>query len=1433
MTAKPLSELFGYNAQEGTFAGNFSLNRATRSLSFDVETDDFSTEAAAALKEFLLEKYPFLKDISINRFFKTQDIDAHWQALIEELAEHSLMSAQIIGEGERRFQNGTLFVAVPVGFLFFLESKKCAKILENIIATRMKMNVHIVFEESPNAKFSSRAFYRISEPVLPVKEEAALISVFTPPIKREQHERPQNTHSFSGKPRRSRKLKISQMINAAVTSLNSPLEPDDDICIDGKIFALDERETKNGKMLYILSITDGKGSITVKMFTEKEDITPELKNLLKTEKSIRIFGKTQFDEFSKEVVIMANEISAGEYSKQPRNDNYEGKKRVELHLHTRMSRMDAVTGAADYFKRAKLWGHNAVAVTDHGVVQAFPEVFKAAESTDVKPIYGMEAYIFDDITTIVSLPKERTLHDNFVVFDVETTGLDCSKERIIEIGAVKIESGEITATFSEFINPNMILPAEIVKLTGITDNMLKNAPPASEVIPRFLEFIGECVVVAHNARFDVSFISAEAHRLGVMFRNSSFCTLAAAQTLFKSLPNHKLDTITKHLHIHLANHHRAKDDAAATAEVFLKMRDIFIEKNITSLKDANLFAQREINTKKLKKYFHAVILVKNEQGLRNLYELVSESHVNHFFKRPRIPKTMLNRMREGLIVGTACEAGEFFRAVFEHAPEEVIDELAAFYDYFEIQPVANNMFLVRENRAADVNELKELNKKIVAYGEKYNKLVVATTDCHFLDPDDEIFRRIVLSGEGFKNADSPTPLFFRTTEEMLEEFSYLGKEKAYEVVVENTNKIADMCNKIRPIPSGTFPPEIPGAEKDIEEITLNKAKSLYGENFPDVVRERINKELASIIKNGFSVMYIVAQKLVLNSVSNGYLVGSRGSVGSSLVATLTDITEVNPLPPHYYCPKCKYSDFDSPEVKKFAGNSGCDMPDKLCPVCGTNLKKDGHDIQFETFLGFHGEKEPDIDLNFSGEYQAKAHAYTEEMFGTGYVFKVGTVGALAKKTAEGYVRKYAEERGLALNNAERTRLAAGITGVKKTTGQHPGGLLVVPKNHSIYEFSPIQYPANDVKSGTLTTHFDYDFIHGALLKLDILGHDVPTIIRMLQDLTGIDPTTVDLGDKEVISLFRSPEALGVTTEQINCQTGSLGLPEFGTPIVRRMLLDTMPQTFSELIRICGLAHGTDVWFNNAQTLVKNGTATLSQVAASRDDIMNYLIIMGVDKQLSFKIMENVRKGKGITPEQEEILKNSNVPDWYINSCKKIQYLFPKAHATAYVMMTFRIGWFKIHYPEAYYAAIFSVKSGDFDYDIMCKGTDLVKAEQARIIALDKDATQKEKDVVSILENLIEMYARGVSFAPIDIYESDAVKFKLTKDKKLLPPLCVISGLGESAAKTLAAERQKGEFFSVEDLKSRAKLTKAVVGLLQENGIIKGLSETNQISIFNL
>ena len=1207
-----------------------------------------------------------------------------------------------------------------------------------------------------------------------------------------------------------------------------------EVTVRGLIQNLEAREIRGEKTIVMMELTDFTDTIVVKMFA-RNDQMEEINSAIKKGMFVKVRGVTTIDRFDSQLTIQSVQgIKKIADFRKHRMDTWP-ERRVELHCHTKMSDMDGVSDVKDIIDCAMKWGHQAIAITDHGAVQAFPDANHAIpKGSDFKVIYGMEAYLVDDLKELAVGSKGQKLDDDFVVFDLETTGFSPIQNRIIEIGAVKVQKGKITERFSTFVNPDVPIPYRIEQLTGINDSMVMDSPKIDVILPQFLEFCAGAVLVAHNASFDMSFIEENFRRLGIEKEFTAVDTVGLARVLLPALNRFKLDTVAKALGVSLQNHHRAVDDAGCTAEIFEKFINMLRERDIDNLDQVNELGKSSADQIKKLPTYHAILLASNDIGRVNLYRLVSWSHLQYYNRRPRVPKSVLQKYREGLILGSACEAGELYQAIIRGAPEQELARLVNFYDYLEIQPLGNNMFMTRDtyDEPKMVEELKEYNQKIVRLGEQYNKPVVATCDVHFLNPEDEIYRRIIMTGKGFKDADDQAPLYLRTTEEMLKEFEYLGEEKAREVVITNTVKIAKMCEKISPVRPDKCPPVIENSDQLLTDICYNRAHELYGENLPEIVEERLQRELNSIISNGFAVMYIIAQKLVWKSNADGYLVGSRGSVGSSFVATMAGITEVNPLHPHYYCEKCHYSDFSSPEVRKFDGMAGCDMPDKTCPVCGEPLKKDGYDIPFETFLGFKGNKEPDIDLNFSGEYQSKAHKYTEVIFGAGQTFRAGTIGTLADKTAFGYVKNYYEERGVHKRACEINRIVSGCTGVRRTTGQHPGGIIVLPYGEEIYSFTPVQHPANDVTTDIITTHFDYHSIDHNLLKLDILGHDDPTMIRMLEDLTGVDAKKIPLDDREVMSLFQKTDALGITPDQIGgCPLGSLGIPEFGTEFAIQMLVDTKPQYFSDLVRIAGLAHGTDVWLGNAQTLIQEGKATISTAICTRDDIMIYLIEKGLDSEQSFTIMESVRKGKGLKPEWEEEMTKHDVPDWYIWSCKKIKYMFPKAHAAAYVMMAYRIAWFKINRPLAYYAAYFSIRASGFDYELMCLGEDRLlmhlKDYEKRMDTLSK----KEQDEYKDMKVVREMYARGYDFIPIDIYQAQASRFQII-DGKLMPALSTIDGLGGKAADAVVDAVKDGAFLSKDDFRERTKVTKTVIDLLGDLGILKDLPESNQLSLFD-
>ena len=1195
------------------------------------------------------------------------------------------------------------------------------------------------------------------------------------------------------------------------------------VAIKGRVIEAEDQELRNGKTLYMMNVSDGNGALMCKVFLDdmnKDDV------IKATKKGTYI--KVQGDLINNyKTFDLELNVTAIEKAQEPRVEDKAEVKRVELHAHTQMSSMDGMVPVGELVSRAASWGHKAIAITDHGVVQAFPDAMNAGKKNGIKIIYGVEAYLVDDDTDTIVNANDRDLDQTFVVFDIETTGLSPHSDNLTEIGAVKVQNCEIVDSFSTFVNPKMDISYQIQELTRITNEMVKDAPSLEEALPEFLEFAKDSVLVAHNADFDTGFIYQKCQQLGLEYNFEKVDTLTLARIINTNLKRFSLDKVCKDMGVVLSGHHRAVNDAQATAEVFIKYLEIFKKKGINKLSDVNR-VYGKVDYEKLRPS-HATIYAQNQTGLKHLYQLITDSHIEHLYGNPRILKSLLLEKREGLIVGSACSSGELYNAVVRHKSEKEIEKILELYDFIEIMPLENNMYLVESGELKSVEELKEINKKLVKLGEQYDKPVVATGDVHMLDANDAIYRTIIKYSQGYGRKSKSERLHFRTTDEMLEEFSYLGKDKAYEVVVTNSNLIADIFEDIKPIPDETYPPRIEGSDKELRSMCYEKARRIYGEPLPDIVVKRLERELNSILGNGYAVMYIIANKLVAKSLSDGYLVGSRGSVGSSFAATMSDITEVNPLPAHYVCPNpdCKHSEFFA--IGEWG--SGVDLPPKKCPDCGTQMIKDGHDIPFEVFLGFEGDKEPDIDLNFSGTYQPTIHKYTEELFGEGYTFRAGTIGTVKDKTAYGYVKKYSEEQFLDMTAAEMDWLSKGCTGVKRTSGQHPGGVMVVPDYKDIHDFTPVQYPANDKECGVKTTHFDYHSISGRILKLDILGHDGPTIIRMLEDMTGIKITDIPLDDPETMSLFTSTKALGVTEEDIGTPVGSLAIPEFGTKFTRQMLIDTKPTTFAALVRISGLSHGTDVWVNNAQDLVRANVIGIKDVISTRDDIMNYLIFKGLRPKLAFTIMENVRKGRGLKPEFIEEMKANNVPDWYIGSCQKIKYMFPKAHAVAYVMTSFRIAYCKVNYPEAFYATYFTTKVEDFDVDLVTRGLDAVRAKMERIRELGNSATAKENNQYTILEVVVEMLCRGIEMEKVDIYRSHPTDFQLDGDKKILPPMVALQGMGENAALSIAREREKGAFLSKEDLIKRTKVSKTVVEKLSEHGSLDGMSDKNQLSFF--
>ena len=1202
-----------------------------------------------------------------------------------------------------------------------------------------------------------------------------------------------------------------------IATINKPVK---NIVFVGDVFSFSSEPNRAGDKFNVsIGIFDGNSSIYAKRYSLTPEEAKEAKSAVALGSTVAIHGYTKNERNDDELYLSYTDIAV--VSKEKRKDNAPVK-RVELHLHTNMSNMDAVIPPDVAVKTAQKWGHPAVAITDHANVQGFPEAMIAAEKCGMKVIYGLEAYFVNDTASALKGDYAGGFSDEFIVFDIETTGLSPVNCKIIEIGAVRIKNGEVLERYNTFVNPECPIPEEIVALTSITDDMVADARTIDTVLPEFLEFVGGRLLIAHNADFDTGFIRAAAKSLDIPFDVPYLDTVALSRYLNTELKSHKLDGLAKHYGLGDFNHHRACDDAEMLSYIFFKMTKQLEELDVKNFNELAAEMSAKTNPLMLKPY-HQIILVKNKAGLKNLYKLISYSYLNYFRKVPRIPKTELEKHREGLIIGSACEAGELFSAILEGKPESEIENIVNFYDYLEIQPLSNNRFLVAEHKVADDEGLMALNRRIVELGERYNKPVVATCDAHFLNDEDELYRKIIVSTK-FKDAERDTHLYFRTTEEMLEEFSYLGEEKAYEVVVTNPNKINDMIEKVRPIPEGSFTPNMEGAEDELQEKCWTRAKSMYGDPLPDIVKNRLDKELTSIIKNGFAVLYMIAQRLVCYSESQGYLVGSRGSVGSSFVATMAGISEVNPLPPHYYCPECKYSEF----ITDGSVGSGFDLEDKLCPKCGAKLNADGHDIPFETFLGFHGDKSPDIDLNFSGDVQGRVHKYTEELFGAENVFRAGTLGTLADKTAFGFVAKYFESKGVSIGRAETDRIIQNCVGVKRTTGQHPGGIIVVPREYEVYDFTPVQHPADDPRSDIVTTHFAFSYLHDTILKLDELGHDIPTKYKWLEKFSDTSVMDVKMNDKSIYELFLSTKSLGVTPEDIDSKIGTFGLPEFGTRFLQQVRVEAKPKNFADLLQISGLTHGTDVWIGNADELIKEGTCTISEVIGCRDNIMNDLIRYGLENSVAFKIMESVRKGKGLTPEWEADMRAHNVPEWYLGSCKKIKYMFPKAHAAAYVMSAIRLAWYKIHIPIAFYCAMFTVAPGGFDATIVMKGKQNVMNTFKDIEKRGKEASPKEQASVASLQLTNECMARGIKFLPIDIEKSDAYAF-LPENGAIRMPFSSLPGLGENAAISIVKAREEEPFFSVEDLQTRAKLTKSVIEILRTNGVIKNLEETDQLT----
>lgn len=1358
-----------------------------------------------------------LTNFSVSVIYPDRNFDEEYGANLIKQLQRALPHCRMFLEGCTAGESGgVIYIKGVRGGTEILRQSGCESLAARIACGELGQSytAEIIYDT-----FDKEAHIKECDRITKEKSEAAALSTPT-----------QRSEAVSSGPAMAsghifgipiKETKVTPIIDIVEGTGISVIEGE---IVDCEIRELQKGGKPTGNIVIDFDLGDDGWGISCHLFTKTEKIKKYVQ-YIQNGNFLKVRGEYKMDDYSREYKF--NVLSLELMEKPPKREDNAGEKRVELHLHTKMSAKDAITSAEDLINRAAAWGHTAIAITDHGVAQSFPDAQKTAgaiakKGGHIKILYGTEGYFVNDVPLWKNYSYKS---ETYVVFDLETTGLDPKSEAITEIGGVKIENGVITKTFSSLVNPQRHIPEEITNLTGISDDMVKDSPVISEVLPKFLEFCKNAVVVAHNARFDISFIKA-AMAPGE-FKNRIMDTVELSRELFPNEKKHNLDAVTKRLNISLENHHRAVDDATATAEAFLKMMDMKEE----MANEGEYFDIKSRPEFLKQQYHHIIILAKNMVGIKNLYRLISKSNLDYFYKRPRIPKSELLAHREGLIIGSACEQGEIYRAIREGKSDSELETLASFYDYLEIQPLGNNDFMLREGLVRDKEDLRNINRKIVALGDKLGKKVVATCDVHFMDPKDAVYRQVLQGAQGYTDADKQAPLYFRTTEEMLAEFDYLGEEKAREVVITNTNYIANMIEDLKPLRSGSYPPSIENCEEDLRNMCHEFAHKVYGDPLPPIVQSRMDRELSCILGYGYAVMYMIAHKLVKKSNEAGYLVGSRGSVGSSFAAYLAGITEVNALCPHYICPKCKHSEF----FENGEYSIGIDMPDKVCPKCGTKMKKDGFNIPFETFLGFEGDKVPDIDLNFSGEYQATAHKYVEELFGEGYVFKAGTIGTIADKSAIGFAKKYYEKQGITAPMAEIKRVSRGLENIKNTTGQHPGGVIVCPKTMDIHDFCPIQHPADKKDSGIITTHFDFHSIHDNLLKLDILGHDDPSTIRMLEDLTGVDTKEIPLDDPETMSIFSSTEAIGVTPDQIKSKVGTFGIPEFGTSFTRQMLLDTLPTTFYELVIIAGLSHGTDVWLNNAQDLVKKGIASLSEVIGLRDDIMTYLLLHGLEPKMAFNIMEFVRKGRaakeGMPREYEQAMIEHDVPLWYIDSCKKIKYMFPKAHAAAYVMMGFRVAYFKVHYPIEFYIAYFTVRADLFDAAIMANGDERLVMEMHKLEhAQNLSAT--EKSLYTIMELVHEMYQRGFEFLPVDIYKSHATKF-LKADGKILPPLNAFGGVGAAAAESIMKAREEGEFTSREDLKNRAGITKSVMETLAENGCLGSLPESSQISLFEM
>lgn len=1404
-------------------------------------TNVISKKVLADAQDVLKEKLNLKKFQISTKYSPDLFGEKYFKEIIYILKNQGVPVKGFLDNAKIKYANNKLDIGLVCGGYDILNKTGCIQKIKNIIYQEFALNLDVEFSGILCIDEKSEEYkkFKLEENNI-VKEDDDLKNSFVelkPKVKKqEQAKKIESKFNLNLLPFNVASIKVlmGKEISKPLVEINSISSEGAKVTFWGDIFHTQSFVTRDGKkIIYSFYFTDYTNSMISKIIVDKSKSS--IISKLQPGTTILISGEVVFDKYDKDIVVRPADISIIEKLDPVDSAN---KKRIELHAHTNMSAMDAIPTAKDLINYAYKLGHKSVAITDHGVVQSYPEAADAVakikkSNGDFKVIYGVEAYV---VNNIFKYFKHDSKVNAFVIFDVETTGLNAYSERITEIGAVKIIDGKVVENYSSFVNPKKPIPVKITELTGITNEMVKDAPDEVEAIPSFFKFCEGCVLVAHNAQFDMRFISAAAKRLNLDVNFKYIDTVAVSRAIFPNLKNHKLDTVVDYLGLGGFNHHRACDDAKILSKVFLELKSkTNIYKWIVGTTDVDEcnehYSEEVLEVDRIKKlpYYHELILVKNKIGLKNLYKLISMSHIDYFYKKPRMPKSLLKKYREGLLVGSGCESGQLYRAIVEEKKWNELCEIALFYDFLEVQPLGNNNFMLRNGVVSSEQQLKDYNKTIVKLGKELNIPVVATGDVHFIHEKDSEYRSVLMAGQGYTDFDYQAPLYFKTTEEMLHEFGYLGEEVAYEIVVENSNKIANMVEEVLPIPNGTFTPSIPGSDKTLTEITLKKAKEVYGDPLPDIVEKRLNKELESIIKHGFSVLYVIAQKLVQKSEEDGYLVGSRGSVGSSFVATMAGISEVNPLPPHYVCPKCKFSEF----ILDGSVGSGYDLPNKWCPICGEKYFQDGHDIPFETFLGFDGNKAPDIDLNFSGEYQIKSHKYTEELFGKTHVFKAGTISTVAQKTAYGFVKKFCEEKNVVMHKAQELRLAIGFTGVKRTTGQHPGGMVVIPSEYEVYDFTPIQHPADSKDSGVITTHFDFHSLHDTILKLDILGHDVPTMYKYLEEETGLKVCDIPMNDEKVIGMFTSTKPLGVDLTDVDCETGSLGLPEMGTKFVRQMLVQANPKNFSDLLQISGLSHGTDVWLNNAQDLIKKGICTISDVIGTRDSIMTYLIYKGLEPKDAFDIMEIVRKGRAPTLLTDEYIKkmqSKDVPEWYIESCKKIKYMFPKAHAAAYIIAAIRLGYYKLYYPVEFYSAFLSVRQGEFDVDAALAGIDLTKLKFNELHKKGNERNVKESELYYVLQIIYEMFLRGCEFLPIDLYKSDALKYKV-EDGKIRLPFSSLKGIGTIAAQSLADGAKKGEYISVEEVVQRAKVSKTVIDMMKKVGVLNGLQETNQITLF--